>query len=121
MYSALSDSTRVCVYDRAGLGFSDSPRALNMSNPAEAAVAKVRAEDHTALRMANDLAALLMKVWQFLGYSALLLGTRVDFDSYVPYMPPSVASAVGAHLPSSHQPRPNWADRGTHIIKVDLT
>ena len=63
MVSALSDSTRVCVYDRAGIGFSDVPRALNTANPAEAAVARVRAEDHTALRMANDLAALLMKVW----------------------------------------------------------
>ena len=63
MVSPLSDSTRVCVYDRAGLGFSDAARALNASNPAEAAVARVRAEDHTALRMANDLAALLMKVW----------------------------------------------------------
>ena len=34
--SELSAVTRVCVYDRAGLGWSDSPPRLNRSDPGEA-------------------------------------------------------------------------------------
>ena len=36
----LAETTRVCVYDRAGLGLSDPPPWLNASDPGEAAVSR---------------------------------------------------------------------------------
>jgi len=51
----LAKLTRVCTYDRAGLGFSDPPPRLNLSDPGEGAVARTLGQEGTALRMANDL------------------------------------------------------------------
>ena len=51
----LAKLTRVCVYDRAGLGFSDAPPQLNISDPGEGAVARTLGKEGTAVRMVNDL------------------------------------------------------------------
>jgi len=53
--SELAKLTRVCVYDRAGLGFSDAPPKLNISDPGEGAVARTLGQEGTAVRMVNDL------------------------------------------------------------------
>eukprot|EP00092_Neocalanus_flemingeri_P019240 GFUD01020842.1.p1 GENE.GFUD01020842.1~~GFUD01020842.1.p1 ORF type:complete len:396 (-),score=73.42 GFUD01020842.1:33-1220(-) len=53
--SELAKLTRVCVYDRAGLGFSDAPPKLNISDPGEGAVARTLGQEGTAIRMVNDL------------------------------------------------------------------
>jgi len=55
----LSKLTRVCIYDRAGLGFSDSPPKLNISDPGEGAVARTLGKEATAVRMVNDLHRLV--------------------------------------------------------------
>ena len=55
----LSRYTRVCVYDRAGLGFSDPPPQLNMSDPGEGAVARTLGKEGTSVRMVNDLHRLV--------------------------------------------------------------
>eukprot|EP00090_Calanus_glacialis_P046266 TRINITY_DN8992_c0_g1_i3.p1 TRINITY_DN8992_c0_g1~~TRINITY_DN8992_c0_g1_i3.p1 ORF type:complete len:399 (+),score=95.04 TRINITY_DN8992_c0_g1_i3:50-1246(+) len=51
----LAKLTKVCVYDRAGLGFSDAPPQLNISDPGEGAVARTLGKEGTAVRMVNDL------------------------------------------------------------------
>ena len=57
--SELSAVTRVCVYDRAGLGWSDSPPRLNKSDPGEAAVSRTLGQEGTVVRMVTDLHRLL--------------------------------------------------------------
>ena len=57
--ASLSQLTRVCVYDRAGLGWSQSPPSLNMSDPGEAAVARTLGKEGTVLRMVTDLHRLV--------------------------------------------------------------
>ena len=57
--SELSAVTRVCVYDRAGLGWSDFPPRLNRSDPGEAAVARTLGQEGTVVRMVTDLHRLL--------------------------------------------------------------
>ena len=55
---------RVCVYDRAGLGWSEAPPPLNMSDPGEAAVGRTLGPEATALRMVADLHRLVSIVQQ---------------------------------------------------------
>jgi len=55
----LAETTRVCVYDRAGLGLSDPPPWLNASDPGEAAVSRTLGPASTAVRMASDLHRLV--------------------------------------------------------------
>jgi len=55
----LSQLTKVCVYDRAGLGWSHSPPALNLSDPGEAAVARTLGKEGTVVRMVSDLHRLV--------------------------------------------------------------
>lgn len=49
----------VCVFDRAGLGFSEMPPRFNMSDPGEAAVAKTLGPIASTLRMVQDLHRLV--------------------------------------------------------------
>jgi len=55
----LSQVTRVCVYDRAGLGWSEPAPWLNTSDPGQAAVANTLGPASTLLRMASDLHRLI--------------------------------------------------------------
>jgi len=55
----LAKLTKVCVYDRAGLGFSDAPPKLNISDPGEGAVARTLGTEATSVRMVNDLHRLV--------------------------------------------------------------
>ena len=55
----LAEVTRVCSYDRAGLGWSDPPPSLNMSDPGEAAVGRTLGPEGTVVRMAHDLHRLV--------------------------------------------------------------
>lgn len=55
----LAEQTRVCIYDRAGLGFSDASPDFNMSDPGEGAVARTLGPTATAVRMASDLHRLV--------------------------------------------------------------
>eukprot|EP00096_Caligus_rogercresseyi_P009934 TRINITY_DN3482_c0_g1_i1.p1 TRINITY_DN3482_c0_g1~~TRINITY_DN3482_c0_g1_i1.p1 ORF type:complete len:394 (-),score=57.25 TRINITY_DN3482_c0_g1_i1:270-1451(-) len=55
----LKGLTKVCVYDRPGLGRSDAPKVFNASDPGEGIVAKVAGEPFTALRTVHDLHRLL--------------------------------------------------------------
>ena len=55
----LAGVTRVCVYDRAGLGWSDPPPTLNMSDPGQAAVGRTLGPAGTVVRMAHDLHRLV--------------------------------------------------------------
>lgn len=57
--SELSSITRVCVYDRAGLGHSQPAPYLNASDPGEAAVLNTLGPESTAVRMVSDLHRLL--------------------------------------------------------------
>ena len=50
---------QVCVYDRAGLGWSEPAPRLNMSDPGEAAVARTLGPEATGLRMVSDLHRLV--------------------------------------------------------------
>ena len=49
----ISQNVQVCVYDRAGLGFSDREPYFNMSDPMERAVAGP--SPFTTHRMVHDL------------------------------------------------------------------
>ena len=49
----MSQKVQVCVYDRAGLGFSDREPKFNMSDPMESAVAGP--SPYTTHRMVQDL------------------------------------------------------------------
>jgi len=55
----LASVTRVCVYDRAGLGWSEPAPRLNMSDPGEAAVARTLGPEATGLKMVSDLHRLV--------------------------------------------------------------
>lgn len=55
----LSQVSRVCVWDRAGLGFSDPPPSFNYSDPGEAAVGNAMGPETTSQRMVNDLHRLV--------------------------------------------------------------
>jgi len=55
----LASQTRVCIYDRAGLGFSDAAPSFNLSDPGEGAVARTLGPVATAVRMASDLHRLV--------------------------------------------------------------
>jgi len=55
----LASLTRVCVYDRAGLGQSETAPLLNMSDPGEGAVARTLGQESTVLRMVTDLHRLV--------------------------------------------------------------
>ena len=57
--SELVEVTRVCVYDRAGLGWSDPAPVLNMSDPGEAAVGRTLGPEATVVRMSHDLHRLI--------------------------------------------------------------
>ena len=57
--TSLASLTRVCVYDRAGLGWSHAPPTLNLSDPGEAAVARTLGREGTVLRMVTDLHRLV--------------------------------------------------------------
>ena len=50
---------QVCVYDRAGLGWSEPAPRLNMSDPGEAAVARTLGPEATGVRMVSDLHRLI--------------------------------------------------------------
>ena len=50
---------QVCVYDRAGLGWSEAAPRMNMSDPGEAAVARTLGPEATGLRMVSDLHRLI--------------------------------------------------------------
>ena len=53
-----SQNVQVCVYDRAGLGFSDREPHFNMTDPMERAIAG--ASPFTTHRMVQDLHRLLI-------------------------------------------------------------
>lgn len=55
----LASVTRVCVYDRAGMGWSEPAPRLNLSDPGEAAVARTLGPEATGLRMVSDLHRLV--------------------------------------------------------------
>lgn len=55
----LGQVTRVCVYDRAGLGWSEPAPWLNTTDPGQAAVANTLGPASTLLRMATDLHRLI--------------------------------------------------------------
>ena len=57
--SELAQVTKTCVYDRAGLGWSDPAPRLNMSDPGEAAVGRTLGPEATVVRMAHDLHRLI--------------------------------------------------------------
>ena len=55
----MSVTCQVCVYDRAGLGWSEAAPRMNMSDPGEAAVARTLGPEATGLRMVSDLHRLI--------------------------------------------------------------
>lgn len=55
----LSQLTKTCVYDRAGLGLSEPPPRLNLSDPGEGAVARTLGPPSTLVRMVSDLHRLV--------------------------------------------------------------
>uniref|UniRef100_A0A0K2TPP4 AB hydrolase-1 domain-containing protein n=2 Tax=Lepeophtheirus salmonis TaxID=72036 RepID=A0A0K2TPP4_LEPSM len=55
----LNKITKVCIYDRAGLGRSDMPKILNVSDPGELIVSKVAGAPFSSVRMVHDLHRLI--------------------------------------------------------------
>jgi len=59
LQAELAPLTRVCAYDRAGLGLSTPPPRFNASHPGEAAVLATLGPEHSVARMVADLHRLL--------------------------------------------------------------
>lgn len=59
IYQDISKVTKVCMYDRAGLGFSDRPKEAPADNPEDDQQQRSRWQPYTVERMVDDLHRLV--------------------------------------------------------------